>query len=207
MNDYQQQQWDALQLARGALGRLSREERKALESELVDYLQFRRQVDLFLQTHFSKRCTASCYRNRRSACCSKDGIITFWADVVINLTVSDETGLAGMERSLTEPLHAHKCTYLGRKGCLWGIRPLGCTMFLCDDVQDAVFGDDGGLQRQWALLNEQAKGFRWPDRPVLFDRLETFFMARGCRSPIMYINTSPGLIRIKKQAGLPMIPA
>jgi hypothetical protein len=46
------------------------------------------------------------------------------------------------------------------------------------------------------------KSFRWPDRPVLFDQLEQVFMAVGCRSPLMYINTSPGLLRIKQKAGL-----
>lgn len=206
MNDYQQQQWDALQLAQEALQALDDVERRDLESDLGEYLRFRGQVDLFLDTHFGTHCTAGCYENQRSACCSKDGIITFWADVVINLLRSDAGGIAEMERALSDPTYTHKCTYLGRSGCRWAVRPLGCTMFLCDEAKTAVFEDETGeLQRQWEMMNEQAKAFRWPDRPVLFDRLETLFMERGCRSPLMYINTSPGLMRIKKQAGLPII--
>ena len=36
---------------------------------------------------------------------------------------------------------------------------------------------------------------------MLFDDIEEWFLAAGYRSPLMYINTSPGLLRIKRRAG------
>jgi hypothetical protein len=204
MNDYQQQQWEALALARTALSCLRIAEMDGLKAQIRDYLQWRQTVDCFLSTHFSSRCTQSCYANHRSACCGKDGIITFWADVVINLLCSNPRQITDLENALNQPVYAFKCTYLGPRGCRWQVRPLGCVMFLCDEAQQAVFGARSALEEQWAVLNRAAKAFRWPDQPVLFDCIETFFIERGCRSPLMYINTSPGLMRIKQQAGLPV---
>jgi hypothetical protein len=74
-------------------------------------------------------------------------------------------------------------------------------MFLCDPVQEQVFAADPSLRGQWDQLLQAAKGYRWPDRPVLFDRLEQIFIEAGCQSPIMYLHNSPGLIRVKKRAG------
>jgi len=56
---------------------------KKLTAELTDYLDFRSQVTSFLETHFSRVCTEACYKNKRSACCSKDGIIAFFGDVAV----------------------------------------------------------------------------------------------------------------------------
>ena len=49
---------------------------------------------------------------------------------------------------------------------------------------------------------KQEKSFKWPDRPVLFDDLEKLFLDLGCHSTLMHLNLSPGLLRIKKRAGL-----
>jgi hypothetical protein len=49
-------------------------------------------------------------------------------------------------------------------------------------------------------LKQREKHFRWPDRPVLFDDLEKYFMAAGYSSPLMYLNNSPGLLRVKELA-------
>jgi hypothetical protein len=35
---------------------------------------------------------------------------------------------------------------------------------------------------------------------TFFDELEQRFMAAGCRSPLMYLNTSPGLLNVKRRA-------
>ena len=200
MNDYQREQWDALTLAIEQVAQLSVDERLGLIREMAPYLAFRKEVDRFLETRFSDRCTRSCYTNRRSACCSKDGIITFWADVVINVCLSSESEILKLQQALQSPEFDHKCTYLEGSGCCWKVRPLNCTMFLCDQVQQEVFPNNAKYQEEWSELNRRAKTFRWPDKPVLFDRLETFFMERGCTSSLMYINTSPGLLRIKRQA-------
>ncbi|MDA8141778.1 MAG: hypothetical protein M0036_24295 [Desulfobacteraceae bacterium] len=204
MNDYQQQQWDALQQAREGIAVLEVCEKDALLAELREYLDWRTSLDHFLSEHFSAHCTQSCYENRRSACCSKDGIITFWADVVINVLCSNKDHVVDLEKALTQPTYSYKCTYLGPMGCCWQIRPLGCATFLCDEVQQKILSGNSKLQSQWTVLNNRAKSFRWPDQPVLFDRLEIYFLERNIRSPLMYINTSPGLMRIKQRAGLPV---
>jgi len=203
MNDYQQEQFEALTLAKECLEKLSAFELEQLKNEIASYLVFRNEVDQFLSTHFSAFCTQTCYENRRSACCSKDGIVTFWADVVINMLCSTNQQMADLEHALSYPAYEHKCTYLSHNGCCWQVRPLMCAMFLCDQVQvDAFTSQNSMLEQIWIALNEKAKGFRWPDKPVLFDRLETYFLALGAHSSLMYINTSPGLMRIKQQAGL-----
>jgi hypothetical protein len=82
------------------------------------------------------------------------------------------------------------------------VRPLVCAMFLCDPVEKEVMANNVEVRTQWRVLNTQAKSFRWPDRPVLFDTLEKRCMAAGIQSPLMYLNNSPGLLHVKKKAGL-----
>jgi hypothetical protein len=200
MNDYQKEQWDALSLIMIQIGSLDGSRRHFLETRIAAYLAFRQRADQFLRSHFADHCTRSCFENRLSACCSKDGIITFWADAVVNALVSSDSRMEDLFQALARPSYAHKCTYLGPDGCRWQVRPLMCAMFLCDAVQGRVFGADPSAEARWDSMVKEAKSFRWPDRPVLFDWLETYFMELGCRSPLMYINTSPGLLRVKKAA-------
>jgi len=200
MNDYQQEQWDALSLIMSQVGAPNASQKGLLTSGIAPYLDFRHQVDQFLAAHFATHCTQSCFENGLSACCSKDGIITFWADAVINALVADEKQIGTLRQALVHPFLPHKCIYLGPEGCRWQVRPLMCAMFLCDPVQEKVFAADRALEERWRELVTTAKGYRWPDRPVLFDWLEIYFMDLGCRSPLMYINTSPGLMRIKRLA-------
>ena len=54
----------------------------------------------------------------------------------------------------------------------------------------------------WEELLRVRKRFTWPDRPVLFDHLEKVFLDLGYRSTLMHLNLSPGLLRIKRNAGL-----
>jgi hypothetical protein len=75
-------------------------------------------------------------------------------------------------------------------------------MFLCDPAKARVFGNRPDLQTEWADFEWQRKGFTWPDRPVLFDMLEAYFISAGCSSSLMYLHQSPGLLRVKQRAGL-----
>ncbi|UCF95297.1 MAG: hypothetical protein JSW39_14480, partial [Desulfobacterales bacterium] len=147
-------------------------------------------------------CSHKCYRSRLSACCSRDGIITFFADVVVNtlLSTSDEIGvlLAGLNRSHD----GNKCVYLGETGCQWRVKPIICAMFLCDLAQRRVFGQNPRALQVWKALQQRRKVFTWPDQPVLFDALETLFLEAGYTSPVMYLHNSPGLLRVKRKAGL-----
>ena len=202
MNEYQQEQLDALTMVRHGLLRLGDANRRQLIQTIDDYLQFRQAVDNFLDRHFSEVCTHACYLSHTSACCSKDGIITFFADTVVNALCSTPAQLDRLETVLNRMNRGHRCVYLGSHGCMWTLRPVVCAMFLCDRALQAVFSDDPEARRTWESLRRQEKSFKWPDRPVLFDDLERVFLDLGCHSTLMHLNLSPGLLRIKKRAGL-----
>jgi hypothetical protein len=178
-------------------------ERDALLADVRTYLAFRDKVAAFQSLHFGALCTAACFQSRLSACCTRDGILTFFADHVVNALVSEP-------RELDELLDAlarggddgAKCVYLGPDGCRWRLRPLICAMFLCEQASDRVFPRDPVLGSAWEDLSRHALAFRWPDRPVLFDLLEKRFIDRGVDSPLMHLHKSPGLLRLKRRAGL-----
>ena len=96
MNSYQQEQLDALTLVYQHLNSLSGRCRRELQESLSDYLAFRGEVDRYLGRHFGSVCDAQCFQSRMSACCSRDGIITFFADVVINVLVSNSEEIEAM---------------------------------------------------------------------------------------------------------------
>jgi hypothetical protein len=202
LTSYQHEQLEALELATSYLEGLAPHEREWLNNLVRTYIAFRAELDDFLKLNFSRYCTSSCYTTQTSACCSRDGIITFWADLLINAHTSDQRHLERLQRAIKHPLKPQKCIYLGPEGCLWHVRPLVCTMFLCDDALAMAFKNNPEAERRWESLNQKAKGFRWPDRPVLFDRLEACCMAAGINSPLMYLHNSPGLLRVKRKAGL-----
>ena len=198
LNDYQREQLQALTLVRKQMMAMDTAGIERMSSDVEPYLDFRHRLDLFTRTHLGEHCTQACFESQTSACCSRDGIITFWADVVINAICSGNERLDDMASAIQNPQRAEKCIYLANEGCLWKIRPLVCAMFLCDPIQADIIDPDAELVSQWQGFLDEAKTFRWPDRPVLFDQLELQFMELGCRSPLMYINTSPGLLRVKQ---------
>ncbi len=202
MNEYQQEQLDALTMVRHGLLRRGDANRRQLIQTIDDYMQFRQAVDNFLDRHFSEVCTHACYLSQTSACCSKDGIITFFADTVVNALQATPAELDRLEAVLNRVNRGHRCVYLGSHGCMWTVRPVVCAMFLCDRAMRAVFSSDPAVKKQWESLRRQEKLFKWPDRPVLFDYLERVFLDLGCRSTLMHLNLSPGLLRIKRNAGL-----
>jgi len=202
MNSYNQEQFQTLKLVREYLDGLSPKAYENLKATLTDYLAFRNDLDHFLTRHFNDICTEQCFRSNLSACCSREGIVAFFADVLVNAVMSDNDQLDKIELVLSEPNTGFKCIFLGDEGCLWQITPIVCAMFLCDSAMEKVFEGKEELRQCWEALEEQKKRFTWPDRPVLFDDLEALFIDAGLRSPLMYLHDSPGLIRVKKQAGL-----
>jgi len=197
MNAYQKEQLDALQMIRNHLSELTDSEKDSLKNEIADYLEFRSQVAGFMEIHFSEICTEKCYYSRLSACCSKDGIIAFFADVVINALTTGHEDLDCLEQAILNPANEFKCIFLSETGCLWQVKPIVCEMFLCDEAENRAFGDDPEAAKQWETFKERKKNYTWPDKPVLFETLERFFISRGCDSTLMYIHKSPGLMRIK----------
>ena len=199
LTPYQKEQLDCLFLVRGYWKTLGVREKKRLDVLITDYLRFRRDVGSFFQTHFAEICSEKCFRSRLSACCSRDGIITFFADVAVNVFVSGEAELDGLQEALENPHQGSKCIYLGAGGCLWRVKPVVCEMFLCDAAKEKVFGEIAAAKQQWDQFIERKKQFTWPDCPVLFDILEDIFIKSGYDSSLMYMHSSPGLLRVKKQ--------
>lgn len=202
MNDYQQEQFDAFTIVRQGLSRMDDSQRRMLKQAAADYMKFRQSVDRFLERYFNPICTDTCFRSQTSACCSKDGIITFFADAVINVLHASPSQMDRLIQVLKQTNSGHRCVYLGEEGCLWGVRPVVCAMFLCDRATNTVFSASPEAGDAWGHLRLQEKRFKWPDRPVLFDYLERVFLDMGYQSTLMHLNMSPGLLRIKRSAGL-----
>jgi len=196
LSEYNAEQLQTINEVLACLGGLSPGVRNALERSIADYLAFRRDVDRFLDTHFSAICSYRCYQSGKSVCCGREGITTFFADIVVNLLVSSTEEIQSLKQALRcDP--GSKCVYLCDNGCLWHIKPIVCEMFLCKPARDEVFGNAPEVLEVWQAMRRGEKGFTWPSQPVLFDELETFFMERGCGSSLMYFHNSPGLLRVK----------
>lgn len=200
MDEYQKEQYDALLMAKEHLSSISKSERLKLNIALTDYLLFRDKVKTFLTDHFTQICTQKCYQSKLSACCSREGIITFFADVVINTLTSEKNEIESLLKILQQSNNGFKCIYLGKQGCMWRVKPIVCEMFLCDQAIKSVFDGKPRLHKEWKALEQERKFFTWPDRPVIFDMLESIFIAAGYHSSLMYMHNSPGLLRVKKMA-------
>ncbi|MGM0452368.1 MAG: hypothetical protein ACQERN_04285 [Thermodesulfobacteriota bacterium] len=199
MNHYQLEQRDALHMIRQQLDKMPAAEKEGLRRQIADYLRFRFSVAEFMAVHLSQICDEKCYRSRLSACCSKDGIVTFFADWVVNVLDSDDGDLDAIGDAICRPQSDFKCIFLTDTGCLWRVKPIVCEMFLCHEAKNRAFDDNPAAARQWEQFLGEKKRFTWPDQPVLFEHLESHFIARGLQSPLMYIHYSPGLKRIKQQ--------
>lgn len=197
---YNKEQLEALLMVAGHLGTPESLIRRELLDMTAGYLSFRCDADDFLTEKFSDICTEKCYRSNISACCSREGIITFFADVVINLLVSGPEEISELRNVLEKENRGFKCVYLGKKGCLWRVKPVVCEMFLCDTAKNKLFSRKPGSVHEWKALKKKEKSFTWPDRPVLFDKIESYFKAAGFSSSLMYMHNSPGLLRVKKLA-------
>ncbi len=186
-------------MVRRYLAQISESERERLKEDLTDYLTFRDAVDAFQENYFRDICDRKCYQSKLSACCSRDGIITFFADVIINALMANPAALERLQDALTHPHEGFKCVFLGHEGCLWRIKPIVCEMFLCDSAENAVLKENPLARKHWDALVRQKKTFTWPDRPVLFDTLEQICIDAGYTSPLMFLHNSPGLLRVKRQ--------
>jgi hypothetical protein len=200
MDEYQKEQYEAILNVKEHLSSLSEHQWTKLQSVVKNYLEFRERVNTFLDKHFSHVCNQKCYQSKLSACCSREGIITFFADVVINVMVSEKNKIDLLLKILQQPNNSFKCIYLGKQGCMWCVKPIVCEMFLCDQAINSVFHGKPLLQEQWKSFEQERKLFTWPDKPILFDMLEHIFMEAGYHSPLMYMHNSPGLLRLKKVA-------
>jgi hypothetical protein len=200
VGEYQKEQLETLIMVEKACRRLAPRDQARLMAALNDYLHFRTKLSRFLKRHFSSVCNQTCFQSHLSACCSKEGIITFFGDMAVNVALSKPSDIERLQQRLRKENDGQRCIYLGSAGCLWQMKPIVCEMFLCDSAQKEIFAADPALKKKWQAFKKRRKDFTWPDKPVLFDWLEKFFMDAGVRSPLMYLNTSPGLLRVKKKA-------
>lgn len=199
MNEYQSEQRETLRRVRNALNEMSPVETADLRRVVEPYLAFRRETADFLSRRFGEICTRRCYESGTSACCAKDSIIVFFADVAINALVAPPERLDEMERVLMAPNRTGKCVFLKPDGCRWTVKPIVCEMFLCDAALARVFAEAPDAAGEWEALEVRRKSFTWPDRPVLFDDLERRFLENGLRSSLMHLNFSPGMLRLKRR--------
>ena len=193
----------AFQMVRGHLQSLTDEKIHDLNELISPYCEFRRKVAWFHKRYLSGICTEKCFMDRTSFCCNRDGIATFFADVVVNCLIAGENDLNNLEERLKNDPGGFKCIYLTDKGCLWKMKPIVCEMFLCDHAKNKLKEAGDQLMEEWNMLCVWEKDFTWPDKQVLFDDIEALFLQAGYESPIMYFHKSPGLLRVKKKRDNP----
>ena len=111
MSSYQQEQREAHQMVLTHLQSLSAAEKESLFALTDEYLAFRKNVNAFFLAHLSDICTLKCYQSRLSACCSKEGVIVFFADVVVNALVSNKEKIDALIRILGKANEGFKCIY------------------------------------------------------------------------------------------------
>ena len=200
MSEYNRDQVEAFLMVRRFLREASGPEKDRLDRMIHEYLEFRNEVASFQERFFSELCTEKCFTSQTSACCGREGIATFFADVLINALISTEKELDDLLQILSRDQGGLKCVYLTDRGCAWRLKPIVCEMFLCQNAKDTVLGNDEALAARWKGLRKKEKHFTWPDRPVLFDTLEKLCIEKGCDSPLMYCHKSPGLLRLKAKS-------
>lgn len=200
--DYNHDQWVSHQAIQKALDMLSPVTLEELTTLMQPYLQFRQTLETFQEDYFDPLCQKTCFETALSACCGFESIITFFADQVINFLVSPPEQRELLFKTIEKPNTTGKCVYLGDHGCIWRVRPISCTMFLCEEVKKKVFDRHPEAESLWQSLQAREKEFTWPDKPVLFDAIEKVFLPLGVVSPHLYFHQSPGLLRVKSRSGL-----
>lgn len=197
MTEYNRDQMEAIRMVRHYLNSLSRPEIWQLRKRVEPYLRFRADVLRFQEQHLNETCTRKCFTGQSSACCNREGIATFFADVVINSLLSSDEEIDVSLEALSRDQGGFKCVYLSSHGCLWRLKPIVCEMFLCEHARETLVRSEETLLGRWEALRRREKEYTWPDKPVLFDDLEEVFINAGFDSPLMYFHRSPGLLRVK----------
>ena len=198
-SEYNRQHRDAFLMVQRYLGSISPSLMSRVKGRVQAYIKFRSEVAQFQVQHFSEICTYKCFTSQTSACCGREGIAAFFADVVINVLLSSPAEVDDILEALSHEPVGFKCVYLKEQGCLWRLKPIVCEMFLCKHAKDSVFTGNNAIAAQWEKLRRRERRYTWPSRPVLFDRLEELFIQAGFQSPLMYFHRSPGLLRVKKR--------
>lgn len=202
ISEYNREQEASFRAIGGALEGLPVAEIEGLRESAGPYLRFREDVDSYQSERFDPVCRKACFETGLSACCGFESIYTFFADQTIDFLFSSPEEKATLFEVLNRPNLTGKCVYLGDNGCLWKIRPISCAMFLCDEAKKSAFEKRPEEAAVWGEFRKREKDFTFPDKPVLFDDLETYFIGLGVESAYMYFHRSAGLLRVKEKHGL-----
>ncbi len=200
--EYNLEQYDAYMTVKAFFATASADEVSELDTMIASYLEFRRETAAFLSESCAEVCGDICFKTGLSDCCMHEGIITFFADWIVNWLVSSKEETDILINALYKPFRLDKCVYLGKSGCLWKIKPLNCETFVCKAARAEIFAGNFEAECFYEEMLARKKTFSFPDRPVLFDGIEKFFMERGIASETMYFHKGAGLLLIKKKAGL-----
>lgn len=198
MSLYHRMQLESIRAAFEACERLDDRTKAYLRDIALPYMEFRGELDRFNRQYFLDYCKKACFDTKRSACCSYESIIVFFADEVINYLFGGRDDFPVILEKLSSVKPSDYCVYLGEKGCLWTVRPISCAMFFCDNVKKEIFGKFPEAQVLWDELVKKEKSFTWPDRPVLFDLIEEIFIKFGVMTDHMFCHRSPGLLKLKR---------
>jgi hypothetical protein len=202
ISEYNRDQIEALDIVTGYLQIITAAQKKHNQDLIGHYLEFRNDVAEFQKHYLRDICTIKCYSDNSSACCNREGIAVFFADMVINALTSSMRKLNNMKNCLINYQGGNKCVYLSNSGCVWRIKPIICEMFLCDYAKTSLLKKDKALMERWEQLRTEEKQYTWPDKPVLFNELEKIFINAGFSSALMYFHKSPGLLKVKSRAGI-----
>lgn len=202
ISQYNKEQIEALDIVCEYIRSVSPETIENHKNDTRDYLLFREKISDFSKKNFDHLCKKKCFDSNLSACCTKEGIITYFADMFINAIFSTEDQLKALETALMHPKDTFACVYLGDTGCLWQIKPIVCEMFFCDFLLHEAEKENPNIKDEVSQLKILQKTFTWPDKQIIFNDIEQLFIKRGYHSSLMYMHSSPGLLRVKKNAGL-----
>jgi hypothetical protein len=202
VGEYNRDQWITFQAVREACNSMASAEKVKLRDTFQSYLSFRRELDSYHTTYLETFCRRFCFETGLSACCGFESIITFFADHVISFLLSTDEEMEAIFDVLQQPNRSGKCVYLGKTGCIWKVRPIACAMFVCGHLKAGCIENNPELQSLWTEFQSREKEYTWPTGPVIFDDLEKVFIGFGVKSPHMHFHQSPGLLRLKAEAGL-----
>lgn len=200
--EYNLEQFDAYMTIKAFFDKASDSEIAELKEMIAPYLDFRAETSEFLTRSCADVCGDICFKTGLSDCCMHEGIITFFADWIVNWLVSSKEEIDVLVKALFNPFRNDKCVYLGPVGCIWKIKPMNCETFVCKQAKAEIFARDFQAEYFYDEILARKKTFSFPDRPVLFDNIEKFFMDRGVDSEIMYFHKGAGLLMIKSKAGV-----
>ncbi|MBW1974796.1 MAG: hypothetical protein JRI45_04400 [Deltaproteobacteria bacterium] len=203
LSEYDRRHLETQKIALKCYDSITESERLFLYWLSIPYLMFRQKLDRFTKRFFALYCQEQCFVTGRSACCGFESIMVFFADEIINLLWGDRSqGVNLINRLAQGNKTSSHCVFLGNGGCLWGVRPISCAMFFCDEAKKQIFAKYPNAEIEWNELLKEEKNFTWPDKPILFDVIERFFIRKGFYSPHMHFHFSPGLRRIKEKSGI-----